>query len=132
MTEPQIFELLNPSKQVDTTRHLEEIKQKIEEITEQTKLAKAFPVALLDSQKLESIILSTAEAYQAALETVISELKHTKNPQLEEAMLVFRQSEDKFQQVLDSIVDIAFFVRKLDANADLERQVLERINAELG
>lgn len=130
MSEPEIFELLKPKIVSDVSdRQLQEIKQKIEELQSVTAPAKAYPMTLVDSSRLEEIVLAVCSSYLQALETLAEK---PKNPELQEAMLVFRQTTDKFQQVLDSIVDIAFFVRKLDKNADLERQVLERINRELG
>jgi hypothetical protein len=80
-------------------------------------------------ENMKTLVSKCLEAIQIIKEQLVTPVQ---NPQIEEAMLVFRQTEDKIQQALDSIVDIAFFVRRLETNRELEKEVLLKIKKELG
>jgi len=127
-----VLELLRKSS---VEVNLERVEQKLQEIMEQTKLAKAFPVALLDSQKLESIILSIVEAYGQALRETLHSFKDMQsldNAKLTGLTGLLEQNTAQFGDILKMLANMNQVLGKLGENAELERAVLTKLNRELG
>lgn len=116
------------------TVNLDRVEQQLQGIMEQTKLAQAFPVALLDSQKLENIILSTVQAYgQALRETLQSfrDMHSLDNEKLSGLTRLLEQNTTQFGNILGMLTQISQALGKLGENTDLEREVLQKLNQQL-
>ncbi len=130
---PVLKLLRKPSDQIQV--NLSKVQGQLKSILEQTRSATAFPVALLDSQRLETIILSTTEAYGQALKETLQTFEQTRSLDTEKlAQLTgtLEQTSGQFTQILSLLSDIAGLIKKQTGNAELERQVLQKLDRALG
>jgi len=143
MSEPKILKSLVRKKQKNMKIHeskiserLDTIEYEIKRIMEQTQFAKAFPVALVDSQRLQEIYLSTVKAYQEALKEILERFDETtdqdKRKLIQELKQVLEQTDSQFDKILGLLTQINDTIQKLGANADLEREVLIKLSQRLG
>ena len=143
MSEPKILKSLVQKKQKNMKNHenkiserLDTIEYEIKRIMEQTQFAKAFPVALVDSQRLQEIYLSTVKAYQEALKEILERFDETtdqdKRKLIQELKQVLEQTDSQFDKILGLLTQINDTIQKLGANADLEREVLTKLSQRLG
>jgi len=143
MSEPKILKSLVQKKQKNMKIHksriserLDTIEYEIKRIMEQTQFAKAFPVALVDSQRLQEIYLSTVKAYQEALKEILERFDETtdqdKRKLIQELKQVLEQTDNQFDKILGLLTQINDTIQKLGANADLEREVLTKLSQRLG
>ena len=143
MSEPKILKSLVQKKQKNMKIHksriserLDTIEYEIKRIMEQTQFAKAFPVALVDSQRLQEIYLSTVKAYQEALKEILERFDETtdqdKRKLIQELKQVLEQTDSQFDKILGLLTQINDTIQKLGANADLEREVLTKLSQRLG
>jgi len=143
MSEPKILKSLVRKKQKNMKIHesriserLDTIEYEIKRIMEQTQFAKAFPVALVDSQRLQEIYLSTVKAYQEALKEILERFDETtdqdKRKLIQELKQVLEQTDSQFDKILGLLTQINDTIQKLGANADLEREVLTKLSQRLG
>jgi len=142
MSEPKILKSLVRKKQKNMKIHeskiserLDTIEYEIKRIMEQTQFAKAFPVALVDSQRLQEIYLSTVKAYQEALKEILERFDETtdqdKRKLIQELKQVLEQTDSQFDKILGLLTQINDTIQKLGANADLEREVLIKLSQRL-
>lgn len=136
MSKPLLFQEFEEEKpSVDIASELARVKNQLTEIMEQTQVAKAFPVALLDSQRLQEIILGTSNAYNQALIRILEQFekmqKTGKRSELTEIKQIIEQSTQQFTQIYDSLTQIIGFISTLRGNVDLEREVLTQLNVKL-
>jgi len=143
MSEPKILKSLAEKKQKNMKIHeskiserLDTIEYEIKRIIEQTQFAKAFPVALIDSQRLQEIYLSTVKAYREALKEILERFDETtdqdKRKLIQELKQVLEQTDSQFDKILGLLTQINDTIQKLGANADLEREVLTKLSQRLG
>ena len=143
MSEPKILKSLVRKKQKNMKIHenriserLDTIEYEIKRIMEQTQFAKAFPVALIDSQRLQEIYLSTVKAYQEALKEILERFDETtdqdKRKLIQELKQILEQTDNQFDKILGLLTQINDTIQKLGANADLEREVLTKLSQRLG
>ena len=143
MSEPKILKSLAEKNRKSMKIHesriserLDTIEYEIKRIMEQTQFAKAFPVALVDSQRLQEIYLSTVKAYQEALKEILERFDETtdqdKRKLIQELKQVLEQTDDQFDKILGLLTQINDTIQKLGANADLEREVLTKLSQRLG
>ena len=53
-------------------------------------------------------------------------------PHLKEAMVVLKNAEDRWQQIVDLLTDLRLLYEKQHENAELENVVLTKLNQKLG
>lgn len=126
----QIFELLETKKAektVDVSANLKEVQKQLSALTEQEQLAKAFSVALIDGQHLETIITETSKAYNQALEQLLIQKQKSEKRSIYETKAVIEQSSQQLQQILDILNQINTILRAKNENDALEREVLFKL-----
>ncbi len=88
--------------------NLDKLELQLQELTEQVQLAKALPIAVLDSKRIESILLETTHAYKEAM-----------------------RISEQFEQILALLQQVSQSLIKKDENVALEREVLLKLKAAL-
>ena len=124
--ERRISELCGQGAGTEIAESFKTIQRQLDALAEQATLAKAFPVAILDSQKLNDIIMSTARSYQTAINELMAHyeerLKDAKNEELKAPLL---EINDKSVKILDLLEELRAGLVILQSTAALEREVLE-------
>jgi len=123
------LELLHRKKKQLPSIDLSSVKRQLAEINSQLQVAKAFPVALLDSARLETIIRETVAAYGVALEQAIDKFQELDNSK---GLTEFKeQIGGQFQQLLSVLKQIQDSLVVQRENVGLEREALTALVAYL-
>jgi len=123
MSKHEILELLKKPEK-STTEALSKFKSQVEEILGESKL-------LVPTSVLDGLI----ESYRSSLQSVLEVKTETSQQildKLDRNYQTYLEIVDNQAKILDDNVEIKYGLGKKAENADLERQVLERIKAELG
>lgn len=86
---------------------------------------------LLEHTGLQEKLADVTSEYKHVIQAIVEQVK-AGSPELEEAMIVLKQTQSEYQKILDLLVDIRFFCERQTENNELEKQVLTKINTELG
>jgi len=113
MDNPKIFELFGKKK---PTRE-----QRIALIrTQLTELESALQKEKGDQQ--------LGHKYKEVLETVLKNVeKPDSNPQIMELLQIYQENEDRMEKILVGVQELQLYLAKMSTIADLERQVLLRL-----
>jgi len=113
--------------------------QRVQEVKEclsdQKIIREIAPVALVDSARLEKVVSGLAETFDLTIRDLFAEAavlrKTMETKDSTKLTKVLEQTDTHVHNVLDLLQDVTGFLEELKANAGLERETLEKLNAYL-